>query len=70
MSRRGDRLLLGASLALIVGAGLVLVEVFLLPPAQRNDVVGLGGFVLAWLVRSSPYFGGFGGCGARSTPGP
>lgn len=47
MNRRGDRLLVGAGLVLIVGAGVVLVEVFLLPPAKRNDVVGLGGFVLA-----------------------
>jgi hypothetical protein len=47
MSRRGDWLLVGAGLVLIVGAGVVLVEVFLLSPAQRSDVVGLGGFVLA-----------------------
>jgi len=47
MSRLGDRLLVGAGLVLVVGVGVVLVEVFLLPPSERNDVVGLWGFALA-----------------------
>lgn len=47
MGRRGDWLLVSMGLLLATGAGVGLVEVFLLPSAQRNDVVGFGGFALA-----------------------
>jgi hypothetical protein len=45
--RLGDRVLIGAGLVLVASAGVVLAEVFRLPPSERNDVFGLWGFALA-----------------------
>jgi hypothetical protein len=47
VGRQRDWLSVGASLLLAVGAGVGLVEIFLLPSAQRNDVIGFWGFTLA-----------------------
>ncbi|MDQ2709027.1 MAG: hypothetical protein M3Z25_15945 [Actinomycetota bacterium] len=46
MIRRRDRLLISVGLVLVVGAGVVLVGVFRLPAADRNDVAGFWGFAL------------------------
>lgn len=58
VGRRGDRLLVGVSLVLVGGTVVCFWWVYSRPPAQRNDLVQLGGFALALATALVPAVSG------------
>ncbi|MGH3973492.1 MAG: hypothetical protein ACRDS9_09215 [Pseudonocardiaceae bacterium] len=58
MGRLGDRLIVGVSLVLASGGVLCLWWVYSRPPAQRNDLIQLGGFALALFSALLPMVSG------------